>query len=177
MIYWEKGDHENALLDLFAARNNFPGDPKLRGLLGLCLHKVGRMEESLEEFSQAIKINPFMKEAYLGRGNVYAAMGELEKSRRDYARVIHFYPQCADAYVNIAYTMQTEGLFKDAWKEFSMALAIDSKCVAALEGRAMICLAMNNPFAASLDISKAIVSRSHYRKLNRLILNYSQIAV
>jgi Flp pilus assembly protein TadD len=51
LIYWKQGDAENALLDLFAARDNFPGDARLHGLLALCLQKVARTEESLEAFS------------------------------------------------------------------------------------------------------------------------------
>ncbi|KAI8916097.1 hypothetical protein EDD86DRAFT_268223 [Gorgonomyces haynaldii] len=155
LIYWEKGDHENALLDLFAARDHYPNDPKLRGLLGLMLKKMNRLDESLEEYTMAIKMSPYMKDVILGRGNVYAAMGDLESSRRDYCRVLHYFPTCAEAYVNIAYTQQTASLYKQAWVTFSMALALDENCVPALEGRAMVCLTMDNPLVALLDITKA----------------------
>nr|KAJ3422198.1 cytochrome c oxidase subunit 1 [Polyrhizophydium stewartii] len=156
LIYWKKGDHENALLDLYAARDHFPQDAKLRGLLGLCLQKVGRNQESIDEFSMALDLNPFMHEALLGRGNVYASMGNLRLARRDYARVIHMYPRCAEAYVNIAYSMQTEGKPLKAWEIFTIALIIDKHCTAALEGRAIVHLTMKNAFAALIDITRAI---------------------
>ncbi|KAI8923467.1 hypothetical protein BC831DRAFT_470816 [Entophlyctis helioformis] len=156
LIYWKKGDHENALLDLYAARDHFPQDGKLRGLLGLCLQKVARNQESIAEFTVALELNPFMMEALLGRGNVYASMGDLTRARRDYARVIHMYPRCAEAYVNVAYTMQTESRPRKAWTIFSIALTMDRQCTAALEGRAIVHLAIKNPFAAMVDITRAI---------------------
>ena len=53
-----------------------------------------------------------MKEAYLGRGNVYVSKGDLLKARRDYVRVAHLFPRCPEAYINIAYTYQMEGKSK-----------------------------------------------------------------
>jgi hypothetical protein len=39
----------------------------------MCLQKVGRLKESVNAFTEAIKLNSNMKEAYLGRGNIYAS--------------------------------------------------------------------------------------------------------
>ncbi|KAI8832186.1 hypothetical protein BC829DRAFT_422863 [Chytridium lagenaria] len=169
LIYWKQGDAENALLDLYAARDNFPGDARLHGLLALCLQKVGRISESLDAFSsvkfhsmleptniQAIRVNPYLIEAYLGRGNVYASINDSKSARRDYARVIHLYPKCTEAYVNMGYTMQMENRFKKSWELFTMAIAIQPKCTPALEGRAVVHCSMRNYFGALVDVSRAI---------------------
>ncbi|KAJ3212811.1 cytochrome c oxidase subunit 1 [Dinochytrium kinnereticum] len=156
LIYWKQGDAENALLDLYAARDNFPGDARLHGLLALCLQKVGRISESLDAFSSAINVNPYLIEAYLGRGNVYASINNSKSARRDYARVIHLYPKCTEAYVNMGYTMQMENRFKKSWELFTMAIAINPQCTPALEGRAVVHCTMRNYFGALVDISKAI---------------------
>ncbi|KAJ2995748.1 cytochrome c oxidase subunit 1 [Globomyces sp. JEL0801] len=156
LLYWKLNDNVNAYYDFLAAKNINPTDAKLRTMLGLSLQKVGKYEESKQEFTEALKIDPGMKEAILGRGNVYAAMNNLNMSRRDYCRVLHMYPRTADTFVNIAYTKQTEGLPTEAWKYFTMAYTIDPNCTAALEGRALVNSSMNNPYAAFLDISTAI---------------------
>ncbi|KAK5670739.1 hypothetical protein QVD99_002513 [Batrachochytrium dendrobatidis] len=156
LIYWKKGDHQNALQDLHAARNYYPQDAKLRGLFGLCLHKVSQNQESIDEFTKALELSPFMYEALLGRGNVHASMNNLKLARQDYSKVIHMFPLCAEAYVNIAYTMQTEGRPQESWNFFSTALKIDPQCTAALEGRSIMHLTMKNAFAALVDITKAI---------------------
>ncbi|KAJ3299237.1 cytochrome c oxidase subunit 1 [Borealophlyctis nickersoniae] len=156
LLYWKQGDPENALLDLFAARKYFPEDARLHGLLALCLQKVGRIEESIAAFTSAITVNPYLTEAYLGRGNVYALRSQTKMARMDYGRVIHMYPRCTEAYVNMAYTMQMEGRYKKAWDLFSMALSIDPYCTSALEGRSVVHFSMRNLFGALVDICKAI---------------------
>ncbi|KAI8610448.1 hypothetical protein BC830DRAFT_742726 [Chytriomyces sp. MP71] len=156
LIYWKQGDAENALLDLYAARDNFPGDARLHGLLALCLQKVGRTDESLQAFSSSIRVNQTMIEAYLGRGNVYASIGQTKEAKHDYARVLHLYPTCTEAYVNMAYASQMEGRHQRAWDLFERAIAVNPNCTPALEGRAVVNYMMNNFFGALMDICKAI---------------------
>ncbi|ORY43266.1 hypothetical protein BCR33DRAFT_738575 [Rhizoclosmatium globosum] len=151
-----QGDAENALLDLYAARDNFPGDARLHGLLALCLQKVGRTDESLEAFTSSIRVNKTLIEAYLGRGNVYSSIGQCKAAKRDYSRVIHMYPTCTEAYVNLAYTLQMEGRYQKSWDFFTMAIAINPSCTSALEGRSVVNHTMRNYFGALMDITKAI---------------------
>ncbi len=66
------GDAVNALMDLQAARDHFPEDSHLSGLLAMCLQKEGRLEEAVAAFTEAISKSHNMKEAYLGRGNIFA---------------------------------------------------------------------------------------------------------
>ena len=176
MLYWKLGDNENALLDFLAAKNLNPSDSKLRSLLGLGLQKVGKYEESCREFTVAMTLDANMKEAILGRGNVYAAMGDLTKSRKDYSRVLHMYPKSADTLINIAYTMQQERRPKDAWRYFTMAYTIDPRCTAALKGRALVNSSTNNPFSAYLDITRAIeISPENAELLNNRGVIYESL--
>ncbi|KAJ3161681.1 cytochrome c oxidase subunit 1 [Geranomyces michiganensis] len=156
LIYWKQGDTENALLDLIAARDAFPEDSKLGALLGVCLQTLGRLDESIEQFTSAVKLNPIMREALIARGNVYATKGDVTSARKDYLRVLHIDPQCTEALVNMAYTLQGEGRRKKAYDLFTMALAIDPSCMAALEGRAVIQFSRSNFFGALVDICKAL---------------------
>ncbi|KAJ3259590.1 cytochrome c oxidase subunit 1 [Boothiomyces macroporosus] len=161
ILYWKLGDNQNALCDFIEAVKISPKEAKLRSLLGLAYQKVGKLQESCVEFTESMKLEPSTKEAILGRGNVYANMKELELSRRDYCRVLHMYPTNAETYVNIAYTKQSEGEYKLAWKFFTMAFTIDPLCTSALEGRSLINSLLNNQFAAYLDITRAIEISPH----------------
>ena len=176
MIYWNLGDNENALMDFYAAKQLNPKDSKLRSLLGLGLQKVGKFGESCQEFTVAMDLDSNMKEAILGRGNVYAAMGDNLKSRKDYSRVLHMYPLSSDTLINIAYTMQSEGRPKDAWRYFTMAYTIDPQCTAALKGRALVNSSTNNPFSAYLDITRAIeISPENAELLNNRGVIYESL--
>jgi Tfp pilus assembly protein PilF len=80
------------------------------------------------------------------------------KLRINYSRVLHINPRSSDTFVNMAYTMQRQGRPQEAWRYFTMAHTVDPTSTSALEGRALVNASNNNPFAAYLDITKAIVS-------------------
>jgi tetratricopeptide (TPR) repeat protein len=54
LLYWELGDNENALYDLYEAKSIAPMNAKVRTLLALGLHKVNRLGDSYEEYSAVI---------------------------------------------------------------------------------------------------------------------------
>jgi Flp pilus assembly protein TadD len=60
------------------------------------------------------------------------------------------------ARVNLAFLLQAEGRFKQAWDELSCVLKEDSGFAPALEARGIISLQMGNTFGALLDINNAI---------------------
>jgi Flp pilus assembly protein TadD len=91
------GENDNAVLDFTAARDNFPNDAKLRGLLAVCLLRIGRTAESLKEFTASLELDPFMKETLLARGNTFSAIHEYEKSS-------YFLVMTIDEIINEFYT-------------------------------------------------------------------------
>lgn len=157
LLYWQKNDPVNALLDLKSAKEFRPSDEGIRCLLAICLQRVHNYDESIDEFKSAIQINPFMIEAYIGRGNVHVLKGNLSNARKDYSRVLHLFPRNKEAFVNIAYTYQMEGKSMKAWDIFNELLALDPDCTMGLEGRAIVNYHMKNYFNALIDITRALV--------------------
>ncbi|XP_048585429.1 uncharacterized protein LOC5512045 isoform X2 [Nematostella vectensis] len=159
LLYLEIGDIENALEDFKAAAKVSTLNPKIRHTLGLCYHKLNKLEEAVAAYDDALKIDPFFVEAYNGRGNALMDFGHEQGNvlgRRDYLKALHLDPLCLSARVNLAYNLQVEGKFQAAWNQFSAAIAIDSTCQAALEGRAVINLQMGNTFGAFVDMNEAL---------------------
>jgi hypothetical protein len=79
------------------------------------------------------------------------------------------FPTISETLVNIAYTFKTENKLKDAWKYFTLAIAVNSESASAMEGRAIVNLDLGNSFESYLDIAKAVVkinsSRSYIRRI------------
>jgi tetratricopeptide (TPR) repeat protein len=113
-------------------------------------------EESIKSFTSAIRAAPLVSDSYLGRGNVYASLGNIIQARRDYSRALHLDPSCSEASVNIAYLMQLEKRYKKAWDIFNGVLAVNPRCVAGLDGRAIVHYHLGNFYSALIDIAKAI---------------------
>ncbi|KAI9144604.1 hypothetical protein BKA69DRAFT_1036137 [Paraphysoderma sedebokerense] len=156
LLYLMLEDYDNALRDFQMAVEQFPEDNGLKGLLGLCLHKLGKMSEAVEVFTKAIAMYTAAVENYLERGNILAHTGKFQGAKRDYVRCIHTDPSCMEAYINLGYIMQKSGKYNQAWACFTSAITRDPHCTIALEGRAVINILTGNYFAAMLDINKAI---------------------
>ncbi|XP_031569552.1 uncharacterized protein LOC116304042 [Actinia tenebrosa] len=159
LLYLEINDVENSLEDFKAAAKVSENDPKIRHALGLCYHRLNRLEESVAAFNDALRIDPFFVEAYNGRGNALMDFGHEQGNifgRRDYLKALHIDPQCLSARVNLAYNLQVEGKYRDSWNQFTAAITMDASCQAALEGRAVVNLQMKNTFGALLDMNAAI---------------------
>lgn len=97
-----------------------------------------------------------MKDAILGRGNVFLEKGQSVHSKRDYSRVLHMYPTCTESLINIAILMQKDAHLSAAWHFFTMAYSIDNLSVDSMKGRATVNHSLGNHFAAFLDISRAL---------------------
>lgn len=58
--------------------------------------------------------------------------------------------------MNLAFVLQAEGKFQEAWNELTSALQRDKRYVPALEARAIVCLQMGNLFESFTDLTAAI---------------------
>ncbi len=77
-------------------------------------------------------------------------------SRMDYLRTLELDPRYLPARVNLAFLLQVEGKFQEAWNQLTSVLKTDEGHISAREARAVISLQMGNLFGALLDINTAI---------------------
>ncbi|XP_028413242.1 uncharacterized protein LOC114536089 isoform X2 [Dendronephthya gigantea] len=159
LLYLDIDDMDNALMDFSQAAKVSPNNPKILHTLGLCYHKLNRLQDSVKSYTEALRCDPFFKEAYIGRGNTLMDYGHnvaTRYARFDYLKALHIDPLCLPARVNLAYNLQVEGKFQKAWDQFTAALNIDKNFQAALEGRAIVNLQMANTFAAFVDMNDCL---------------------
>ncbi|XP_071495128.1 uncharacterized protein [Diadema antillarum] len=175
LMYFAQKDYKNARDDFAQAVEVSPRDPKIRHTLGLCCHKLNRLEDAVAIYSSALEVNPFFIDAYLGRGNAFMDYGHRETTllaRRDYQRALLLEPECLVARVNLAYNMQISGQYKLAWNLFSACLQLNPEYRPALEGRAMVSLQMSDPYAALLDMNTALrIAKTAELFVNRGVVN------
>lgn len=65
---------------------------------GLLLAAKGRLEEAVDQYSEALALNPEMLEAYAARGGALGALEDYEGAIADYTAVIELDPEAAAAY-------------------------------------------------------------------------------
>jgi tetratricopeptide (TPR) repeat protein len=102
-----------------------PKDPNPRDSLAEILQKAGRLEESLAEYREALKLDPKFYTSQLGLGNDYALLGKQDRAREEYAKALPMAltPQeKLDCQIQSAITYAREGNGKQARLELAAVL-------------------------------------------------------
>lgn len=84
-------------------------------------------EKALNDFNQAVEMDPEQAGGYLGRANTLNTMGRYEAAIADYGRAIAIDPNIANAYVNRGIAYSHLGQFKKAIADYEKGLSIDPK--------------------------------------------------
>uniref|UniRef100_A0A4W4E8J3 Tetratricopeptide repeat domain 6 n=1 Tax=Electrophorus electricus TaxID=8005 RepID=A0A4W4E8J3_ELEEL len=132
------------------------------------------LSEAEEAHTEALRLNPFLLDAYVGRGNVFMDYGHIQatkQAQRDFLSALHHNPCCSSARIGLAYNFQVCGFFQRAWNQFTVAVEINPKSWTAYEGRAVVSLQMGNAYASFQDINNALKVSSDRLLTNRGVIN------
>jgi tetratricopeptide (TPR) repeat protein len=78
----------------------------------------GLLERALEEYTQAILLNPEFAEAYLGRGWVHHAKGSRRLAVKNFNQVVRLQPRNPEGYFGRAWAYEQLGQADLAIKEY-----------------------------------------------------------
>jgi type IV pilus biogenesis/stability protein PilW len=85
----------------------------------------GRAQDALKSYDEALKLDPDLAEAHLGRGVVLElAYGKLDEAEAEYRKAILLKPQLAEAHNNLGQLLARTGRLEEAVKEFDLAASI-----------------------------------------------------
>ncbi len=91
--------------------------------LGLDALRRGRQQEALREFEEALRLDPDLADAYLGRGLVYEfGYSRPADAERDYRKAIALRPDFSEAHNDLGQLLARAGRYDDAIREFDLAL-------------------------------------------------------
>ena len=90
-------------------------------LRGNAYHETAEYQSAVDEYSEAIRLNPEIAPAYSNRGNAYAELGRDERAIEDYDEAIRRDPELAPAYSNRAVSYRALGKDEEAQADFDRA--------------------------------------------------------
>jgi len=93
---------------------------------GISYVKLGKHEKAIDDFNNAIKIDPEYEEAYNNRGISYAELGKHENAIEDFTKAIEIDPEFAEAYINRGISYFELKLYEKAIDDFTKAIEIDT---------------------------------------------------
>lgn len=110
----ERDDLDGAVRAWEQALLNGWADAELAFNLGNLLYGLGRLDEALVRFEQAVEMDPEYVEAWNNLGGVYADVGLWEEAIRAARRALELAPDYADPHYNLAEAYAASGRYGDA---------------------------------------------------------------
>jgi tetratricopeptide (TPR) repeat protein len=83
---WERDDYATALEIFQGVLREYPGFADVQNKAGLCLAMLGRLEDALVHFDQALELNASYAEAHLNRGIVLKDLGRAAEAQEAFTR-------------------------------------------------------------------------------------------
>ncbi len=111
--------------------------PETHFTRGNQLKTIGRLNEALVEYDQALALNPDFAEAYIARGETYQALGDLDQAVADYSAALALAPN-AQAYYLRATVYEAQEDLDSALADLTEATTLDPQLAEAFNLQAML---------------------------------------
>jgi tetratricopeptide (TPR) repeat protein len=98
--------------------------PSLHYNLGASYGELGRWQEAIDEYKQAIRIKPDYADAHNNLGAVYSKLGRYQDAIEAFSHAIKIKTDYAEAQYNLGITYGKLGRYQDAIEAFSQAIKI-----------------------------------------------------
>ena len=89
------------------------------------LRRLGRNEQAVADYSEAIKLNPKNAETYNNRANAYSLLGRYDDAVKDYDEAIKLDAKNARMYANRGAIKLRQRKTEEARKDFAHAIQLD----------------------------------------------------
>jgi len=112
--------------------------------------------QSVEDYDEAIRLDPQSAEAYFKRGLAYLNMGQGELAIEDFDKAIRIDPEFAKAYSNRGYAYLNKSQYDRAVVDCTKAIKLDSSDAVAYLNRGTAYKLQGNIAEATAELEKAI---------------------
>ena len=118
MIAFQSGFNDKALDLIARALGVAPKFPEALNNMGNVLAKMGRLEDALLSFREAVAQKPDYAIAYNHLGGTLLGLGRLDEAAAGYKAAIAVNPKFAEARFNLGRLYLLMGRYGEGWKEY-----------------------------------------------------------
>jgi tetratricopeptide (TPR) repeat protein len=123
---------------------------------GVELVQKGHFEQAIASFTEAIRLDPRLTDAYAGRAAAHCALGAYERCIADCNEAIRLGPQETSFYSVRGVAHEHQGKLEEAFRDYNEALRLDPANVSAYYNRAHATFMKADYARAAEDFSEAI---------------------
>ena len=156
------GQSHKALIALDNLINEFPDQSLLFNLRGACYDATGEFEQSIENFSKAIEINPNYAEAFYNLGVAQKKAGKLDDAIYSYQKAIAIDPNNANALNNLGNLLTHKGLASQSIRYLNKALTLNATFAEAYNNLGLAKMELNKLNESINSFLVAIECKPHY---------------
>jgi tetratricopeptide (TPR) repeat protein len=103
---------------------DYPNESLLFNIRGACYAALGKLEDAVQNYQNALVIKPDYSDVSYNLGNVLKDLGHLDEAVTSYKKTIAVEPNYHAAQYNLGVTFQELGLLDDAAEQYEKALNI-----------------------------------------------------
>jgi tetratricopeptide (TPR) repeat protein len=116
----------------------------------------GQYDRAIQDYDEAIRLDPKYADAFNNRGYTYNAKGQYDRAIKDFDEAIRLNPHLVAAFVNRGYSYDFEGQRDRALQDFDVAIRLDPEDKAAVNDRGYVYAAKGQYDRAFQDYDEAI---------------------
>jgi tetratricopeptide (TPR) repeat protein len=106
---------------------DLPAGARQHAKYGTALQEAGRFDEAAEEFSTALRFNPFSAKAHVGLAAVLIAKEKLEQAETHFQAALRVEPNSGEFHSGYAYLLERLGRLEQAQAECEAAVRVAPK--------------------------------------------------
>jgi tetratricopeptide (TPR) repeat protein len=132
--------------------------PEASDLIRQGVEKLNRGEDraAIEDFNQALRLNPDLAEAYTYRGTIRHGKGDHLGALQDYNQALRINPRNAEVYSSRGIARAALGDGLGAIQDYNQAIEIDSNCAKAYLNRSLIRVELEDYQGALADCNQVL---------------------
>ncbi|MGA2243228.1 MAG: tetratricopeptide repeat protein [Verrucomicrobiota bacterium] len=140
------------------------GNVEAHNNLGSVLLKMGRVDEAIAQYQQALQIKPDNAEVHNNLGNVLLQKGQVDEAIVHYQKTLQIKPDSAEAHNNLGNALLQKGRVDEAIAQYQKTLQIKPDSAGA-------CYNLGNVLLKKGQVDEAIV---HFQKAMQIKPDYAE---
>jgi tetratricopeptide (TPR) repeat protein len=92
--------------------------------LGLALVRVGKVQEAISHYEQAVRLKPDFVQAQYNLGNALLRVGEVQEAIGHYEEAVRLKPDFADAHNNLGAALVRQGRLQEAIGHYELVVSL-----------------------------------------------------
>ena len=122
---YSNGQIQEALDAVETLTKDYPNEPLLYNISGVCYKAIGQLDAAVKSFEKALSIKPDYIEAYYNLGVTLKELGQLDAAVESYKKALALKPDYTDAHYNLGNAFKELGQLDDAIKSYKKAVVVE----------------------------------------------------